>query len=91
MLLVLLEVRVDKKATGGINKRVLDVVNTLIPARGQRGGSCGYLVGPKETEMKADIVTPPQKKLPLTSFSAWVFETPHWVTLCGAEQFLLNI
>lgn len=45
VLLVLLEVRVDKEAPGGINKRVLDVVYTLIPARGQRGGSCGYLVG----------------------------------------------
>lgn len=45
VFLVLLEVCVDKEAPGGINKRVLDVVNTLVPARGQRGGSCGYLEG----------------------------------------------
>lgn len=45
MFFVLLEVRVNKQASGGINKRVLDVVNALVPARGQRGGSSGYLVG----------------------------------------------
>lgn len=57
VFLVLLEVCVDKEAPGGINKRVLDVVNTLIPARGQRGGSRGYLVGVWETEMQGDIGT----------------------------------
>lgn len=56
MFLVLLEVRVDKKAPGGINERVLHVVNALIPARGQGGGSCGHLVGVREMEMQGDIV-----------------------------------
>lgn len=45
MFFVLLEVCVDEQASGGINKRVLDVVNTLVPAWGQRGGSRGYLEG----------------------------------------------
>lgn len=66
VFLVLLEVCVDKKAAGGINKWVLHVVNTLIPARGQRGGSCGYLMGARETEIQGDIA--PKKQLPLTSF-----------------------
>lgn len=42
--LVLLEVFVDKNASGGIRQRVLHKVNALVPAWRQRGGSRGYLV-----------------------------------------------
>lgn len=45
VFLVLLKVLVDKEAPGGINKRVLHVIDALIPARGQGGGSCGHLLG----------------------------------------------
>lgn len=45
MFLVLLEVCVHKEAPGGVDKRVLHVVHALVPARAQRGGSRGYLVG----------------------------------------------
>lgn len=57
VFLVLLEVCVDKEATGGINKRVLHVVDTLVPARGQRGGSCGHLVEAWETQMQGDFLS----------------------------------
>lgn len=55
MFLVLLEVCVDKEAPSGVNKRVLDVVNTLIPARGQRGGSRGYLERVWGTNVQGDF------------------------------------
>lgn len=43
MLLVLLEVFVDKKASDGVRQRALHKVNALVPAWRQRGGSRGYL------------------------------------------------
>lgn len=57
MFLVFLEVCVDKEAPGGINKRVLHVVDTLVPARGQRGGSCGHLVEARETQIQGDVLS----------------------------------
>jgi len=56
LFLVLLEVCVDKEAPGGVNDGVFNVVNTLIPAWGQRGGSRGYLVGVQESENQGEIV-----------------------------------
>lgn len=45
VFLVFLEMSVDKEASSSITKRFIDKVNTLIPARGQRGGSLGNLEG----------------------------------------------
>lgn len=44
VLLVLLEVCVDKKAAGGVIEGILHVVDTLVPAGCQRGGSRGHLL-----------------------------------------------
>lgn len=57
VFLVLLEVGVDKKAPGGVGKRVLNIVYTLIPARGQRGGSSGDLMGVQRLEIHKDVST----------------------------------
>lgn len=43
VLLVLLEVRVDKEAAGGVVEGILHVVDALVPAGRQRGGSSGHL------------------------------------------------
>ena len=43
MFFVLLEVCVDEEAARGVNKSVLYVVHTLVPAWRQRGCSCGDL------------------------------------------------
>ena len=62
VFLVLLEVCVDEEAPGGINQGVLHVINALIPAWSQGGGSRGYLVGCKREVMQGDIVSPFNKK-----------------------------
>lgn len=43
MFLVLLKVFINKEASGGVHERSLNVVHTLIPARRERGCSCGHL------------------------------------------------
>ena len=55
VFLVFLEMSVDKEASSSITKRFIDKVNTLIPARGQRGGSLGNLEVVWETERKGNI------------------------------------